>query len=156
MKYNLYIMKTSTWTPACILLLASVFMHATHHTSIMMRLGSDQNNGTSLSSTWQSIEALKQISLQPVITNSSQKRGGSQIWKSQAKVPTLTPSLSMHAVEAIKAILQWYLHVCRTYFNSDYFTIQNLEISDPGKERKADIWIKSKMYSYGICCITSE
>lgn len=39
MKYNLYIMKTSTWTQLAFCLLSSVFMHAAHHTSITwMRL----------------------------------------------------------------------------------------------------------------------
>ena len=67
MKYNLYIMKTSTWTQLAFCLLSSVFYacNSSHVYYLDATSGSDQNNGTSPRSAWQSIEALKQISLQP-------------------------------------------------------------------------------------------
>ena len=67
MKYNLYIMKTSTWTQLAFCLLSSVFYacSSSHIYYLDATSGSDQNNGTSPRSAWQSIEALKQISLQP-------------------------------------------------------------------------------------------
>lgn len=67
MKYNLHIMKTSTFTQLAFCLLSSVFYacNSSHVYYLDATSGSDQNNGTSPRSAWQSIEALKQISLQP-------------------------------------------------------------------------------------------
>ena len=60
-------MKTSTWTQLAFCLLSSVFYacNSSHVYYLDATSGSDQNNGTSPRSAWQSIEALKQISLQP-------------------------------------------------------------------------------------------
>ena len=105
MKYNLHIMKTSTFTQLAFCLLSSVFYacNSSHVYYLDATSGSDQNNGTSPRSAWQSIEALKQISLQPGDKILFKKgKHFPEYWKSQAKVPTLTPSLSMHTVRAIK------------------------------------------------------
>ena len=128
MKYNLYIMKTSTWTQLAFCLLSSVFYacNSSHIYYLDATSGSDQNNGTSPRSAWQSIEALKQISLQPG-DKILFKKGEtfSEYWKSQAKVPTLTPSLSMHTVRAIKNhVLQGMIPPCMLYVFSIPITSQ--------------------------------
>lgn len=60
-------MKTSTWTQLAFCLLSSVFYacNSSHVYYLDATSGSNQNNGTSPRSAWQSIEVLKQISLQP-------------------------------------------------------------------------------------------
>ena len=54
MKYNLYIMKTSTWTQLAFCLLSSVFYacNSSHVYYLDATSGSDQNNGTSPRSAW--------------------------------------------------------------------------------------------------------
>lgn len=104
---------------ACILLTFICFYacNSSHVYYLDATSGSNQNNGTSPRSAWQSIEVLKQISLQPGDKILLKKgKHFPEYWNSQAKVPTLTPSLSMHTVRAIKNhVLQGMIPPCMPY-----------------------------------------
>ena len=65
-----------------------------------------------------------------------------EYWKSQAKVPTLTPSLSMHTVTAIKNhVLQGMIPPCMPYVFSIPITSQfkTLKSVIQGKSEKPDV-----------------
>lgn len=157
MKYNLYIMKTSTWTQLAFCLLSSVFYacNSSHVYYLDATSGSDQSNGTSPRSAWQSIEALKQISLQPgdkILLKKGETFPGilEVTGKGTYTHPIIIDAYGDGNQKPCIAGNDTFMYAVRI-FNSDYFTIQNLEISNTGKERKAGrTGLKVECTDYGI------
>lgn len=157
MKYNLYIMKTSTWTQLAFCLLSSVFYacNSSHVYYLDATSGSDQNNGTSPRSAWQSLEHLKQISLQPgdkILLKKGETFSGilELTGKGTYTHPIIIDAYGEGNQKPCIAGNDTSMYAVRI-FNSDYFTIQNLEISNTGKERKAGrTGLKVECTDYGI------